>query len=195
MEPSAPAASAWDRLQGETSRAFAAFEVYRELGPTRSMSAAVAAYRAKYGKAPKGREKSRRREQGGNGGETGARKIPSHWEVWAAQYTWRDRAAKWDAAQVLEERRRAEDAHKAKVDAYLNRQQRLAAAATEATIGMLGMINRTLKQMTSREEMMLPAKQLPQFVRAAAAISETTTNAEAQAIGVEQLLRDLEGMR
>lgn len=64
-------AEPWERQPGETSRAYAAFSVYRDLGPQRSLAKALAA----------------------------AAKKPSnrrHWQRWAAKYRWVERAQAYD---------------------------------------------------------------------------------------------------
>lgn len=64
----------WERQDGESSRAYQAFVVYRDLGPERSIDKAIAA-------AGKAR---------GNRG---------HWQRWSSAFRWVDRAAAWDDEQ------------------------------------------------------------------------------------------------
>jgi hypothetical protein len=63
----------WDRLDGESDKAFAAFCVYRDLGAERSVDAA-------YQKHSKTTSKTR----------------PPHWLKWSAKYHWVDRVKAWD---------------------------------------------------------------------------------------------------
>lgn len=74
--------SEWERQPGETSRAYAAFCSYRDLGPRRSLAAA---YRAR---------------KPGSLDE----RAPGHWCEWSTRFRWVERAAAYDA--FLDEQRR-----------------------------------------------------------------------------------------
>jgi NADPH-dependent glutamate synthase beta subunit-like oxidoreductase len=65
----------WERLRGESSAAYAAFCVYRDLGPERNIRKAVEAYE---------------KEEGKPGKRYGM------WRVWAAQFRWRERGMEYD---------------------------------------------------------------------------------------------------
>ena len=70
----APGVALWDRQTGESSKAFAAFTVYRNLGPTRSV--------AKVSQILP---------------ETGKQSVSLRWlEEWSSRYAWRRRAMAWD---------------------------------------------------------------------------------------------------
>lgn len=71
----AKAPDSWDQLPNEPKEAFAAFVVYRDLGPTRGV---VEAYRQSRGKP-------------------GAKQATGTWNGWAKRYRWAPRAAAWDA--------------------------------------------------------------------------------------------------
>ncbi len=79
----------WERRPEESGRAYSAFVLYRDLGPTRSLAAAYAASRHPGGGV--------------------AKKAASHWEEWSSAYDWVERAEAYDAH--LEARRRAEREH------------------------------------------------------------------------------------
>jgi len=65
----------WERQPDETDRAWAAFQVYRDLPPAeRSFDAA---WRKRYAKPAHHR-------------------CPQWYRIWAKQYDWKDRAAAWD---------------------------------------------------------------------------------------------------
>lgn len=64
----------WEQLDGETSRAFELFGVYRDLGAARSIEKAWKAVREKYGY-----------------------KSPRQLERWSTKYRWVDRARAYDA--------------------------------------------------------------------------------------------------
>jgi hypothetical protein len=83
-----PDLSAWERQPKETAKAYAAFEVYRDLGPQRSLAGA---YRL-------------------NTGRTKAKKAPGGWTAWYNANLWRERAEAYDrhqASQRLREREKA----------------------------------------------------------------------------------------
>lgn len=68
MEASQP----WERQAGEGDKAWAAFVAFRDLGPRRTVVAAL-------------------RSEGKNPGSL------RRWEKWASQFHWRERARAWDA--------------------------------------------------------------------------------------------------
>jgi hypothetical protein len=72
-EPRTP----WQRQPGESTKAFAAFCLYRDLGPGRSV---VGAYRQRTGKES-------------------ARQADGRWNDWARRWHWPARAATWDDEQ------------------------------------------------------------------------------------------------
>lgn len=74
VEPANP----WDRLDGETAKAWAAFCAYRDLGPKRSI---VQAYRRATG-------------------NEGAAQAPGRWNGWSSQFGWIERATLYDAHLV-----------------------------------------------------------------------------------------------
>jgi len=107
----APAgAEPWDKLLAESSSAYRAFLVYRDLGLTRTLDRAGATV---YARAQKGLKK------GANGGAQKGRKRGATGTIrkWAADFDWLERAAAWDrhlareaaAAAVEEERKLARD--------------------------------------------------------------------------------------
>jgi hypothetical protein len=95
-----PAPSPFEPLPGESSRAFAAFVAFRDLGSGRSV---VAAYRQKTGK-----------EQ--------AKQASGEWNSWASRFDWQIRATAYDAHQEAV-RRRAIDAELAREAAKWERRR------------------------------------------------------------------------
>lgn len=70
----------WDQQPGEPPEAYARFLVYRNMGPVRSLDAAYQA--ANVGKGRKSSERS------------------GTWQDNSSAYNWRERAARWDVAQL-----------------------------------------------------------------------------------------------
>lgn len=70
----------WDQLDNESTEAYARFLVYRNLGPARTIEHAY---------------------QSTAGNKSGKRVSRSgYWEKDSADYSWRERAARWDVAQL-----------------------------------------------------------------------------------------------
>ncbi len=87
---SAEARPLWEPLPGERPKAFAAFELYRQLGPGRSVEEAWRRYRVGAA-APSSRSR------------TPSRAMP-YFSEWAVKYRWQERARAWDAEQAEIER-------------------------------------------------------------------------------------------
>jgi hypothetical protein len=155
----------WDRQDEETQKSYDAFCVYRDLKP-RSLQSA---YRKGSGK-----------EQ--------AKQASGCWLSWYDEHDWKRRAEAYDAHLELLSRQRREADHLQELDAYRNRQKQLAAATIHASITLLQKSSERLKDLKPEE---IETKMLPAFFRAAAAVAETATNSEAQALAVEELLRAL----
>lgn len=76
----------WERLPAETARAYAAFVVYRDLGPGRSLAVAYGAWRR------------------ANGVAGDAAKAAGYWQEWSSTHGWVARAAAYDAHLDAEKR-------------------------------------------------------------------------------------------
>jgi hypothetical protein len=76
----------WERQQGESTKAFTAFECYRMLGPERSLQAAWEKHSTRPGTLRERQQNSTKR----------ARHLPGYWGAWASKWCWTARAAAWD---------------------------------------------------------------------------------------------------
>lgn len=157
----------WLRQPGEPSRWYARFERFRLMGPGRSL---LAIYNEE-------REKARK-----------SATIPASWRDAADKWQWRARAEAWDAAE--QERRRAaeEQAYREALDAHRDNALKLSRVALNNAVRLLQKTDQRLAAMNADE---IPVKALPAYLRAAAAVAEAALNGEAQALSVDQLLRQL----
>jgi len=76
----------WERQEGESPKAFDAFECYRTLGPDRSLQAAWEKHYTRPGTLL-----ARQRK-----GKEQASQFPGYWGAWATKWRWTERAAAWD---------------------------------------------------------------------------------------------------
>ena len=156
----------WLRREGESAKAYAAFGLYRDMDPReRSIDAAYCAH---------------------SGAERGAKGAPGYFNRWAQEHEWAARAAAYDAHR---EAARLAERGTEEIEAFRDRQRKIAAAATEAAVQLLTKGLARLKNLPPEE---IPPTALPSFFRAAAAVMEAGTNAEAAATGVTALLKQLE---
>jgi hypothetical protein len=82
----------WERQEGETSLAFAAFEIFRRLGPGRTVEEAWRRYWSRPG--------TRRRRPD----ESSPPRVMPYFSKWAVEWQWRERALAWDNEQTAIER-------------------------------------------------------------------------------------------
>ncbi len=158
-----PESGIWDRLPEESSVAYDAFCTYRNLAPSRSLAKA---YRQRTGK-----------EQ--------AKQAGGHWTRWYAKYEWKTRAEAYDAHLELLVRRDREAAYIKDLQDFKKRQKTLAQAALSAATELLQKASERLKKIKDED---IDPKSLPSYFRAAAAIAESSTNAEAVALGLHELI-------
>lgn len=118
--PRAESAPQWDRQPGESSRAFAAFVAYRDLGPSRSIDSAWRAAQTK--QAAKKRQK---------GGRSAARRADGRFSAWCKKWRWVERAELWDA-DIDRQRQQAEaDARRRMAETQAKQAARLSAALAD----------------------------------------------------------------
>jgi hypothetical protein len=154
----------WDRRDDETPKAWAAFSDYRDLGKWRSVD-----------RAYQQQQKTSKR-------------AARHWWDWYDAFDWKPRAEAYDAHQERQARKEAEAAHRRQIRDFQSRQQERAEKLHRASISLLDKALTRLQDLTPED--MDPA-QLVGVLRAAATATETAGNAEAAALGVEELLKAL----
>jgi len=79
----------YEQQPGESARAFRAFQIYRDLGPDRSLDKAYADYTA-------------------NESATELPRSPGQWNRWSAAHNWVERALEYDAHLDAQKRKRRE---------------------------------------------------------------------------------------
>ena len=159
-------APVWEMQPTETPRAFAAFVVYRDLGPGRSLAKAADAM-------PHG---------------PGVRVMKS----WSPAHRWVERARAFDAdADRNRLAARAEATAEAETNAvddlerYRQGQLSISLQLRDAALVMVAQVLQRLQSMGAED---IPVASLPSFLRAAVSVAEASTAAEAQAIGLAHLL-------
>ena len=105
---SGPSLEPWEQQTGESSRAFGAFCVYRDLGPRRSLRAAAAAF---YGRTAAATE----------------RQV----DKWSRTFSWVERACAWDRHLDAEARRAQEEARREMVERHVREARALQGKALE----------------------------------------------------------------
>lgn len=103
---------------------------------------------------------------------------------WSERYDWVSRARAYDAYLELKHRKTREAEHAAELAAYRERARK--AAQDTAAIASAALLKAGRRLQTLDPEQ-IDASALPGFLRAAAAVLESSLNAEAEAIGVRRL--------
>lgn len=177
----------WTRLDTETPQAFRAFELFRDIVKGRSLRLAYAAYVEDRG-------------QPGDGDEyrEGTKQVPGSFKKWSSEHKWLTRAAAYDAHLRALAREQNERAHIDELTDYRNRVLGLARETSDAAVLALTLVNRSLRTAVAQakkegeEAMPIPLERVGTLMRAAAYASEVSTNAEAVALGVDDLLGQLD---
>lgn len=155
----------WTRRPDESAKAFKAFTLYRDAGESRTIDGAYRAYA---------------------GAEKGGKGAPGFFRRWAAEFVWTERAAAYDAHREAE---RLAEKGTEEIEAFRERQVKLAAATTGTAIRLLQKLNERLNTLEAAE---ITPQMIPSYARAIASVAEASTNAEAVANGVAAILRDMD---
>ncbi len=161
----------WTRSDDETAKAYTAFCLYRDLGSGRSLDAAFA--QAK-------------------GCQKGVKRVSGFWQRWSRDHAWKNRAEAYDAHLELLSRREREAAYMKDMEAMRQRQKKLSLATFNAAISLL---HKAMQRLQALDAADIDPGKLPAYFRAAAAVAEMATNAEAVALGLHELVSLLDAPR
>ena len=169
--PMEMASQPWDRRADESAQAYCAFVTYRDLRSDRSIDAA---YRAV------------------TGPQKGTKRASGRFKEWSQTHDWLKRAEAYDAYRERQLRSDHEAATSANYDkdlaAYFDRQKKLSAAAGNAAIGLLSKATTGLQALDTSK---LKPMELAALFRAAASVASAASDAEAIALGVDDLMKDM----
>ena len=193
---------AWERMRDESAQAYAAFCLYRDMGSARSLDRAYALH------------VERVNAEGGR--QLSVNRVSGRWNEWCQENVWVERVAAYDLDCERRRRQQAEREREAQytqeLEEYRARQKQMAIAAQRAALTLMDLSSRRLNkilvavnagaapgaspaQLAAAELALneIPVKALPNFFRAVAAMAEAGTNAEAQALGLMELMKALDG--
>lgn len=155
---------AWERLDAEGARAFAAFVVYYQQGPQRSLQRVA----------------------------SDLHKTTRQMEMWSAKHNWVARAKAYDDYQtmLMLEDRKAE--HKNKINVYKLRREQLANAAFNLAGRYLDRLKLRLERLTDDEIAEIPPETLPVCLKTAALLANIALDNQGHSLAVEELMQALE---
>jgi len=183
----------WERQPEESARAYAAFCLYLNLGPQRSIQKA---FEAK--SAPNAPQK---------------RPVNGTWKAWCSRFRWTERARDYSLHLELIARQEREAQHHKEIEAFRRRQRELAEVTTAIGLKLLELVNRKIKSLQKeydawkvrmeaattpeqRAELLkenpINLMSIPSWIRAAAFASQVGSDAESQALAVNELLHVLQ---
>jgi hypothetical protein len=108
---------------------------------------------------------------------------------WSSKYNWVQRVRAFDQYLDLQVSREAEKRYIKSIAEFRERQRDLALKLSEAAVKLLVKANLRLKNIKIED---IEPDKLPAFYRAAAAVAEAGSNAEAEALAIEKLLMVLQ---
>lgn len=153
----------WEKFPRESAKAYAAFVIYRNMGPGRSL---IAAFKHSH---------------------AGAKSASGQWTRWCGAFDWRRRAEDYDIWYEREQRREREKEHAEELRSYRNRQKTLAQVTLAAATALLQKAGARLAKVEPDE---IPAKNLGSIFRSAALLANASTEAEGVALSVGDLLQE-----
>lgn len=161
----------YERLPEETPKAFAAFQHYRDTPP--EQRSILNTYRHVQRKPS-------------------AERASGSYSQWSIRYRWTERAEAWDTAVDRTRLQKSEEDQIARYEQFREEVEGFAREARTSATNLLILANRKLQKLVDDPEADVPVEHLPRIFRAAAAVGEAGLNAEAMALGVSQLVADLD---
>lgn len=155
----------WERQPGETAKAYGYFCTFRDLGSVRTVEAA---YRISRGAAPT---------------DTTVQASASYHRI-ARRWKWGERVAAYDTWADRQARQRRESEHYAELEKFRVGQQTIAKNARIVGLKLLEKIYAAAKAINT--DSLSPA-QIAQLGNTAARLLDVATNAEAEAVGVDEI--------
>lgn len=161
-----------DRLSNETDKAWQAFQDFRDMGTNRTIAELLRQYVQKKKEnyiVPSTSDNTLRK--------------------WAFENSWNERARTWDAERekrrVSEKELEDQEIHLRNVEAYREKNRRLAAIAFESSLLIYAEVNKLIKSGNlTPEQVIRLAPYAPKY-------SETASSAEGTALGVTQILAEM----
>lgn len=164
----------WERIHGETSRSYDAFCAFRDAGPMRKMDAVWRRYESERGRVV-----------------AEHRRCASSWWEWYKRFDWKVRAERYDAHLEFQSRQLHESQHREKINAHLERQRQIAVACQSVSLRMLQVVQKELQRVVGDNgpgSHTLDPKKLAPYVRSAAVLASISSDHEASALGIDELL-------
>lgn len=158
------AQQAWDQQPGEPTNWFVRFEMYRLAGPDRSL---LAVWRSAQISPKK------------------PNNLPSSWKDAAERWQWKERAEAYDLFELQQIKDEREQKYRDELNEHRERAKKLAIRNNAIADKALEIIKARLDTLHANQ---IEAKQIPMFLRAAADLAERALNAEAHALGLDELI-------
>jgi len=99
----------WQQMEGESSRPYSAFRVYRSLGPERSLTGAVRHYlTAPTDAGARTQRRQQRRFQTQQRPRRYLRAVRNQWRRWASRWQWEERCQAYDEFREAEQQQEAD---------------------------------------------------------------------------------------
>lgn len=169
----------WERLPGETEKAWIGFRIYRDLPPgQRTLPDAYMLYCE---------------ETRGEQPEERPSHAPGYFSTWSSENEWLARAAAYDRYMDARAREHSEIDHIEKLNSHRERLLKYAEISSENGIRAMKVVENTLQLLLSEElDGFIEPKYLARFIQATAKLFETAADQEAKALAVDRLLEVLE---
>lgn len=198
--------STWERRGTESAQAYAAFLCYDRLGADRSVDKAYALHVQEKAERQDGREEG---QSGGTRDAEEKKRAPTRWFTWCRDYEWVERARAHDAELAVAANRERERDHLNQLEGYRTRTRKLGSVGQEVALMLYADARTQLlriqraeadaaaaaakpKDGTRKPEKMPSRRDVASMVRAANQAAAHGVMAEAQALGVEDMMHMLE---